>query len=223
MSMKRTLSVVFALVSACLALASAARADSWALPEPQKYYSPNKAYYLEVFPRKLESQLKYFEDKTEGREPAGSAKGLKDNYCKGAFYKRDGRGVYEKIWEGRLVNDVAPVGALVSDRGEHFVTFDNWHALGYGDDVVVIYDRRGNVVRKMSLEDIYGKNPTVRLPRSVSSIYWGTGDHIEEETQTLVLKVVAKWSGSFEDEPETKFVRVDLKTGAVAGDRPVAE
>jgi len=75
------------------------RADSWALPEPTKYYSSDKQYYIEILPRKLESQMKYFDDKVEGREPAGSAKGLKDNFCKGVFYKRN-----EKLeYRGQLV------------------------------------------------------------------------------------------------------------------------
>ena len=34
-------------------------ADSWALPKKAKYFAPNKKYYLEVTPKKLESQLKY--------------------------------------------------------------------------------------------------------------------------------------------------------------------
>jgi hypothetical protein len=34
---------------------------------------------------------------------------------------------------------VAPVRALVSNGGEHVVTFDNWHSGGFRDNVVVIY------------------------------------------------------------------------------------
>ncbi len=30
--------------------------DSWPLPEPKKIYSSNKLYYIEIIPRKLESQ-----------------------------------------------------------------------------------------------------------------------------------------------------------------------
>ena len=32
-------------------------ADQWNLPKKEKYFAPNKKYYLEVTPKKLESQL----------------------------------------------------------------------------------------------------------------------------------------------------------------------
>lgn len=185
--------------------------DSWALPEPKKYYSESKRYYIEVVPRKLEGQLKYFEDKVAKKEPAGSQQGGKDNYCRGIFYKQKERGGYEKVWEGRLSNDVAPVQALVSDGGEYVVTFDNWHSVGYGDDVVVIYGKGGRMVRKMGLSDIISKD--ISLPRSVSSIWWGGKHYLDEKKLHLVLKTVSKWNGSFDDMPEYKDVRVDLRTG----------
>ena len=198
-------------------------ADSWPLPTPQKYYSENKRYYIEVIPRVLESQLKYFEGKVAKREPAGSKPGVKDNYCKGIFYKQNEDGKYERVWESRLSNDVAPVGALVSDGGQYVVTFDNWHSVGYGDDVVAIYGPGGKLIRKMSLMDIFPQNSIVKLPRSVSSIYWGGKHHIDEKKRHLVLKVVSKWSGSFQDEPEYKELRVDLGTGELIREGQAAE
>lgn len=110
-------------------------ADTWALPKKEKYYSPNKKYYLEVMPKKLESQLKYFEDKVEGRGNAGAQKKVKDNRAKGAFYARRDDGSYSKKWEFPLVNEVSPVNAVISSNGDYAVTFDNWHSAGYGDDV----------------------------------------------------------------------------------------
>lgn len=206
---------------AALVCGSVALADSWALPTPQKYYSENKKYYVEVIPRLLESQLKYFEDKSAKREPAGGKPGVKDNYCRGVFYKQNDGGAYEKVWEGRLTNDVAPVAALVSDSGEYFVTFDNWHLIGYGDNIVAIYGPGGSLVRKMALTDIFPRESMIRLPRSVSSIYWGGEHRIDDKKRHLVLQVVSKWSGDFEDKPEYRELRVDLKTGElVKEERP---
>jgi hypothetical protein len=201
------------LLSAIAVLACGLRvfADSWALPEPKKYYSESKRYYIEVVPRKLESQLKYFEDKVAKKEPAGSKPGVKDNYCKGIFYKQNEKGEFEKVWESRLSNDVAPVGALVSNSGEYVVTFDNWHSVGHGNDVVVIYGQLGKTIKKMALSDIVP--PNTHLPRSVSSIWWGGKHYIDEKNLHLVLKVVSKWSNSPDDEPEYKDVRVDLTSG----------
>src|SRR5689334_6621839 len=123
-------------------------ADSWKLPQKEKYFAPNKNYYLEVTPKKLESQLKYFEDKVAGRNNAGAVKGATENRAKGAFYARQGDGGYSKKWEFPLLNEVSPVSAIVSDNGDYFVTFDNWHTVGYGDDVVVIYRSNGAFVKK---------------------------------------------------------------------------
>ena len=125
------------------AFASIANADTWALPKKEKYYSPNKEFYLEVTPKKLESQLKYFRDKVEGRENAGASKEEKDNRAKASFYARRAEGGYSKKWDFSLVNEVSPVSALVSSKGDYVVTFDNWHSVGYGDDVVVIYRSDG--------------------------------------------------------------------------------
>lgn len=82
-----SVSLVFVFFMSVL-LTSGVRADEWALPKKQKYYSPNKKYYLQVTPKKLEGQLKYFEDKVDNRENAGALQGVKDNQAKAAFYGR---------------------------------------------------------------------------------------------------------------------------------------
>ncbi len=195
-------------------------ADSWALPQPHKYYSENKRYYVEVIPRVLESDLKYFEDKAAKKEPAGSKPGVANNYCRGVFYRQKEGATYEKVWESRLSNDVAPVSALVSDGGEYFVTFDNWHTVGYGDDVVVIYGPGGKLVKKLALSDIVPT--TSNLPRSVSSIFWGGKHYINERSLQLVLKVLSGWS-PHQEEGEYREVRVDLRTGEFVKEKVIAE
>lgn len=208
---------VLILVSVCPILG-----DSWPLPQPKKIYSDNKQYYIEIIPRKLESQLKFFDDKSKGVEPAGSPKDLKDNYCKGGFYRRNASGEYEKVWEQRLSNEVSPVAVLVSDRGKYVVTFDNWHSIGYGDNVVVIYGPSGQLIRKMSLTDFMPEKVIMRLPRSTSSVYWGGEHRIDERREQLVLKVVAKTDGSIDDEPEYREERVELRTGELQRERRIA-
>jgi hypothetical protein len=84
-------------------------ADTWALPKTKKYYSPNKKYYLEVIPKKLESQLRYFEDKVEGRQDAGAVKGINENRAHASFYSARSGGGYSKKSEFPLVNEVSPV------------------------------------------------------------------------------------------------------------------
>ncbi len=48
---------------------------------------------------------------------------------------------------------MAPTQAFISDDGEAVVTLDNWFGSGYGDDLVAIYNRKGQGA-KYSLEQI---------------------------------------------------------------------
>jgi hypothetical protein len=218
--MKKCILIVF-LTAAVLSCGFHVFADSWALPKPQKYYSENKRYYIEIIPRELESQLKYFEDKVAKKEPAGSKPGVKDNYCKGIFYKKNDAEKYDRVWEIRLSNDVAPVGALVSDGGEYFVTFDNWHSVGHGNDVVVIYGQEGKIVKKLALSDIVP--PNAALPHSSSSVWWGGKHYIDEKNLHLVLKVLSSWSYEPDEKPGYKDVTIDLRTGEPVKANEVAD
>jgi hypothetical protein len=207
------------LLTACVlvfALVATSFADSWALPQPQKYYSANKQYYIEVIPKKIESQLKFFEQKAKGKPSRGSKSADKNNFCKGILAKRDSDGVFHQIWAVPLSNEVAPVNAVVSNDGQYAVTFDNWHMVGYGDNVVVIYGPGGRLIKKLSLADIFSESELTRLPRSVSSIWWGRDHYIDGANEILILRVVSKWNGSFDDAPELKDVKVELKTGKIS-------
>lgn len=190
-----------------------ANGDSWLLPKKQKYYSSNKMYYLEVTPKKLESQLKYFEDKVDGRNNAGALKGVKDNRAKGVFYARRADGTYSKKWEFPLVNEVSPVSALVCSSGDYVITFDNWHSLGYGDDVVVIYRSNGTLVKKLGLEDILTEGDIETLLPSVSSISWGREHYIDEAKGHLVLKVVSNGKSDWDDDVKFQELKIELATG----------
>ena len=212
--MSRRLLFLIALIFVGISsLVSGVAADTWALPKKEKYYSPNKKYYLEVTPKKLESQLRYFEDKVEGRDNAGAVKEIKDNRAKGAFYARRADGAYSKKWEFPLVNEVSPVSALVASNGGYLATFDNWHSAGYGDDVVVIYRANGTLVKKFGLEDLLTEGDIETLPRSVSSIWWGGEHYIDEPNGLLVLKIVSNHKMSWEDGAKFHEMKIELATG----------
>ena len=144
--------------------ASGIQADSWLMPKKTKYYSTNKRYYIEITPKKLVSQLKYFEDKVNNKDNAGAVEGLKENYAQAEFYVRNSRGSYLRKAKFALVNEVGPVNAIVSNDGLYIITFDNWHSVGYGDDVVVIYRSDGKLIRKLGLNDILTDGDIQTLP-----------------------------------------------------------
>lgn len=210
MSHRIILPLAFTLLAGTFA---SARADSWNPPKKEKYYSPNKKYYLEVTPKKLESQLKYFEDKVEGREDAGALKNVKGNRARASFYARRADGGYSKMREFPLVNEVSPVSALVSGKGDYVVTFDNWHSVGYGDDVVVIYRSDGALVKKFSLADLLTEGDIETLPRSVSSIWWGGEHYIDEANGVLALEVVSNGKSPWEDGAKFHQLKIELASG----------
>lgn len=200
------------LVLAIGVLSFTVRADQWVLPKKKKYYAPNKKFYLEVIPKKLESQLKYFEDKSNKKENAGALPDTKDNQARAVFYARASDGSYAQRAKFPLVNEVSPVSAVVSNDGKYFVTFDNWHTMGYGDDVVVLYRSDGSVIKKFGLDDLLTKGDVEVLPRSVSSIWWGGGHYIDEAAGHLVLRIILNgmpWgeTAKFHD------LKIELATG----------
>ena len=196
----RASSLLLLIVFVC----GSVRADSWMLPEKRKYYSADKKYCVEVIPKKLESQLAFFEDKSAGRNDAGAAKGVKNNRAKAIVYYRGSIG-YSKTAEFPLLNEVSPVNALISGDGRYVVTFDNWHMVGYGDNVVVIYRADGTLVRKFGLADLFTENDIKTFKHTVSSIWWGDNHYIDDKKEILHLKAG--------DQERSREVTIDLKTG----------
>lgn len=182
------------------------KADTWELPVPTKYCSENKKYCLKVLPKKLQSQLSYFQDKVDGKEDAGANRNVKENFCKGIFSAKG-----KKLWDVKLDNEVSPVSVLISNEGNYVITFDNWHGVGYGDNVVAIYDGfTGKLIKKMGLSDFLTESDIYNLPASTSSIHWHGNHEIDYEKKQLVLKVVKP------DKNDPFFdVHIDLKDGAL--------
>ncbi len=148
--------LTFLLFWLCVGM-SAAWADSWASPTTQEYRSSNDKYVARVVPawaerRDLAPTVTVFEDNTE----AG-----------------------QQRWTATLSNNVSPVEAIVSDDGKFVVTLDNWHRVGYGEDVVAFYGKGGQI-KKYSLEAITGDIAEglgagrfyQRFDHSVSSRWW---------------------------------------------------
>lgn len=190
-----------------LGLSFVVKADTWALPTTEKYCSENKKYCLKVEPKKLESQLSYFQDKVAEKEDAGADKNVKENYCKGTFSAKG-----KKIWKIHLDNEVSPVSALVSNNGDYVITFDNWHGVGYGDNVVAIYSGlTGKLIRKLGLLDFLTESDIYNLPASTSSIHWHGTHQIDYDKKQLILKVVKPSKNN----DEYFDVHIDLINGAI--------
>lgn len=189
-------------------------ADSWAPPRIEVTASANGQTRVTVVPRSIDSNLRYFEDKTKHREPAGQRAGDGQVSPLARVERLGPGGKWHMLWQKPLVNDVAPTSVLLANGGSFLVTFDNWHSAGYGEDVVVIYDRHGNVVRKLSLEQILPPVYLRFLPRTVSSRWW-SGEHRLVQGDTLVELQVVEPGPVPRDRPSYTSVRIRLADGAV--------
>jgi hypothetical protein len=119
----------FSILGSCVLLlpfSEAAVADSWAAPSESRTFSENGRFLARSIPVQ------------KGSDPfviVLSVPGKQTN----------------EIWRTRLSNKVSPSRVYLSDDGESVVTLDNWGGIGYGDDVVAIYCRKG-LLAKYSLE-----------------------------------------------------------------------
>lgn len=226
--MKTTVAALRSIAFTCLVLLSTGvSADSWLPPTTKATMSANGQFRVTVTPRPLSGRLDYFADKVEGEEPAGQPKGEVQKSPIARVERLEADGTWHLVWQMPLVNDVAPVSALLADDASFLVTFDNWHSAGYGDDVVVIYNRQGDLVRKLSLEQILPPAYANQIPRSVSSRWWGQGHALVDGDRHVELKVVSP--GEEEDVEPKVPLRIRLVDGAVvpptgeAWDRALAE
>ena len=205
-----------------LVLSVGVRADSWMPPEVETYFSADGRARLTVTPRGVDDPLQYFEDKERGREPAGQRPGSAPTRAAGRLELRGEDGSWNMLWERPLLNEVAPVSALVSNDGAYVVTFDNWHSIGVGSNVVVIYGAEGDAVRSFRLDEVVPAYMTDAFATSVSSRYWhGQGTRIEGGQ--LRLAIVEPGSDLLTS-ARAFYVDIDLATGSVApiGDADLA-
>jgi hypothetical protein len=195
--------------------AAAVHADQWMLPATQVYLSPDSSWRLTVTPRTVTSQLAYFSDKVRGRQVAGAVAGNPQKRARGLM-EHVAQGQWQLVWDEPLLNEVSPVEAIVSSSGQA-VTFDNWHGMGYGEEVVAIYDDHGTPVRAMGLEDFLPKEYIEALPRSVSSIWWGSEHHFSADGKQVVLRVVVPSAEAYQhlDGSASQHIELafDLATG----------
>lgn len=160
------------------------KADMWADYKVTEYFSVNKKYRLVVTP--TFTPEKYFKWKSLKMTEAVDNKSIdkrrakffktltaKDTVlipCYGRLFCITGTDTV-LIWERKLLNDICPVSAIVSNDGSSIVTFDNWFTNGYGRNVMVVYNEKGDAKRTYSLSEI-SPYPLNDYYTSISSIWW---------------------------------------------------
>lgn len=162
------------------------KADTWGIYKVTEYFSENKKYRLEITPRfkpekysKWEylKRIKAKQNKDNDTIQAKFFNSLteKDTVlipCHAKLFCITGTDTV-LIWERKLLNDICPVSAIVSNDGSSIITFDNWYSNGYGGNVMVVYNEKGDAKRTYSLSEI-SPYPLNDYITSVSSIWWKT-------------------------------------------------
>ncbi|WP_345222801.1 hypothetical protein [Hymenobacter koreensis] len=145
-------------------------ADKWPPPRVQDYYSSDRNYFVRVFPRTVPEKYYKWQQAAPKQKRRFSAQDTVIVPCYAVLFARTGSSP-RMIWRQNLVNQVAPVEAMVSDDGKYVVTFNNHHSVGYGQDVMVVYNHQGSLLRQYNLEQI-SPFPLNRYLASRSSIWW---------------------------------------------------
>lgn len=213
MRMLRIVGLIWAATLVTSFTPTPACADSWMLPSRATYMSCGGNTRVIVTPRDLESQLAYFEDKVSNAEPAGQEdKGVR---AATARLERLSGKRWQMVWEKKIVNDVAPVMAIVRDDGEYVATFDDWHGVGYGPNAVVVYGHGGERIRSFSLSDILPNFYIEALPHSVSSIHWRGLPRFSDDGRSLLIPVTVPSETSRSD-AATINLAIDLANGTIS-------
>jgi hypothetical protein len=177
---------------------SPAAADSWADPRKTVVHSPNRQARLTVTPG--DGWLR--EEGAATKRPTATA-----------VLERRIDGGWRRAWAGPLVNEVAPASVLVSDDGRYTITFDNWGSIGLGDNVVVIYDGGGRLIRSLSLLDFLPEYYARALSRTFGSLFWGGDHHFSSDGLRLVLEVAEPSEQLFLGGGDHLDVELELATG----------
>lgn len=139
-------------------VAAAPAIDDWPAARVTNVFSDDGSYFVRITPGDNLGATMGFQGARTGSN------------ARGEFYVREKDRSYTLAAEIVLQNPVAPVDALVTNAGQ-LITFDNWHNFGYGK-AVVIYNRRGTVVKAYELEQLYPRGKLRDIPVSVSSRWW---------------------------------------------------
>lgn len=166
--MKNLILIVFTLL-----VALDVQADSWPPPEVKEYYNSDSTFLVRIFPTQIPDKYYKWLQSSPKKKKKFQPSDTLVTPCFARMYKIL-KGNDSLIWEQQLINGIAPRDALVSNDGKYIVTFDNWHSMGYGLDIMVYYNENGELIKRHKLEDI-SPFPINTYPLSISSLWWRCG------------------------------------------------
>jgi hypothetical protein len=165
------------------------RADDWPSLRVKEVFSASGEWFVRVNPGSSIGETFGF---------AGARKG---KHATAEFYRRAPDRSYRLTTEMTLLNPVAPVLFLVTDRG-YLVTLDNWHNMGYGK-IVAAYAPSGSTVVASALKDIFPVADIGTFRTSTSSIWWRTETVYVRDGQQSIYVAMDDKGSELILEPET--------------------
>jgi len=200
--MKRLLRFpIYVLILSGLLISIKAKADIWDNPRVKIYYSENKEFKLIITPKKTSDKY-YLWDYYKSNKHPQTKKILKKKEkfmrniseqdtiiipCTAELYKINGADSV-LIWKRPLLNEVCPVYVIVANDGSSIATFDNWYSIGYGVNVFVVYDEKGNATKTYKLEEI-SPFPLNDYSMSISSLFWRKDvQYIDDERIEIIFE-----------------------------------
>ncbi len=159
-------------------------ADEWELPRVETYYSENKQYKLVITPKYTPDKYYKWNYYKSNKHPQTKKLLRKEEKFMSNISGNDTiqipciAGLYRinetdsvLIWQKSMLNDDCPVFAIVANDGSSIATFDNWFSTGYGVNVFVVYNEKGEAQRTYKLEEI-SPYPLNDYPMSITRICW---------------------------------------------------
>lgn len=123
--------------------------------------------------------------------------------CEATLYERGERaGAERRVWQRAIVNDTAPLHALVRDDGRFVVTLDE-HRRGGARNPLVIYGAQGELLRHFLLTDLLeaGDWPHVKATRREARWLDNARLAFDDSAQHFVIQL--SWG---------RELRIDLRT-----------
>jgi hypothetical protein len=170
-------------------------ADEWIKEYQKTYTSQNGIFELVIVPTYVPENYEK-EIKKRNKNPEKYLnKPMKDTIipCHAKLFKKTGNLGHPKlIWEKELINPIAPYEAMITNDGKYVITFDDWYELGQGENVMVVYGEKGDLLKKHQLNEITNL-PKSRLSVSVTSIWWYLGhETYSEQPDRIKILIVDK-------------------------------
>jgi hypothetical protein len=181
-------------------LAALPAADSWPAAQTKEVFSKSRDWFVRVVPG------------TSIGDAVGFAGAAKGPYSRAEFYRRRADRSYRLVKEIALLNPVAPVLFVVTDRG-FLLTLDNWHNMGFGK-AIASYSPDGDVIAGYHLTDLFSNDEISAFEHSVSSIWWRTETVYVRDGQQSVYVALKDQGSELIVEPETGAWQYCARRGA---------